>query len=89
MAGKLSSALPIIKATPALAEIESLSKDLSDVAAIGFEALKMMDGGQKASDALKQEKLTVLTKAKEPRGQTELLVVSAIEKLVASVCEER
>jgi hexosaminidase len=81
--------LPIIKATPALAEIESLSNDLSEVAAIGIEALKMIEGGQKASDDWKQEKLVVLTKAKEPRGQTELLVVSAVEKLVMAASEER
>lgn len=81
--------LPIIKASPALAEIESLSKDLSEIAAIGLEALKMIEGGQKAPDVWKQEKLAALTKAKEPRGQTELMIVSAVEKLVAAASEER
>jgi len=81
--------LPAIKASPMLTEIESLSKDLSEIAVIGLEALKMIEGGQKAPDTWKQEKLGLLTKAKEPRGQTELVVVSAAEKLVASASEER
>lgn len=74
--------LPIIAASPIVAEIESLSKDLSEIAAIGLEALTLLETGQRASEEWKKRNLEILQKAKEPRGQTELMVVSAIEKLV-------
>ncbi|MGH7494437.1 MAG: beta-N-acetylhexosaminidase [bacterium] len=81
--------LKTIKASPALAEIESLSKDLSAASAIGLEALAMLEGSQQAAEVWKKEKLEVLQKAKEPRGQAELMVVSAIEKLVNATTAER
>lgn len=74
--------LPIIAASPIVAEIESLSKDLSEIAVIGLEALTLLETGQRASEEWKKKNLEILQKAKEPRGQTELMVVSAIEKLV-------
>jgi hexosaminidase len=79
--------LPIIKASPILIEIESLSKDLSEIAGIGLEALTFLEQNQTAAAAWKDEKLQVLSRAKEPRGQTELMVVSAIEKLVVAASE--
>jgi hexosaminidase len=74
--------LPVIKASPALAEIESLSQDLSAISAIGLEVLAFVESGQKPSSEWKQEKLAVLDKARQPRGQAELVIVSAIEKLI-------
>lgn len=81
--------LPIIKASPMLTEIESLSKDLSDISSIGLEALKALETNQSLLETWKNEKLEALKKAKVPRGQTELMVVSAIEKLVVAASEKR
>jgi hexosaminidase len=80
--------LKTIKFSPVLAEIESLSKDLSEIAGIGLEALNMLESQQQASEVWKKEKLAVLEKAKAPRGQAELMVVSALEKLVAAVSDK-
>ncbi len=79
--------LKTIKASPALAEIESLSKDLSEISGIGLEAMTMLEINQKASEAWKKKTSEVLQRAKEPRGQAELMVVSAIEKLAAAASE--
>jgi hexosaminidase len=81
--------LPVIKASPVLAEIESLSKDLSEISGIGLEALTFLEQNQTAAASWKDEKLEALSRAKEPRGQTELMVVSAIEKLVVAASEKR
>ncbi len=76
--------LKVIKRSPALGEIESLSQDLSESADAGLEAITMLELNQKASEVWNKEKLALLQKAKEPRGQAELMVVSAIEKLIAA-----
>ncbi|MCI0692978.1 family 20 glycosylhydrolase [candidate division KSB1 bacterium] len=81
--------LPVIKASPVLAEIESPSKDLSEISGIGLEALTFLEQNQTAAASWKDEKLEALSRAKEPRGQTELMVVSAIEKLVVAASEKR
>jgi hexosaminidase len=81
--------LPIIKASPVLAEIESLSNGLSEISSIGLEALTLLEQNQPAAASWKDEKLKALSRAKEPRGQTELMVVSAIEKLVVAAGEMR
>jgi hexosaminidase len=81
--------LPTIKSSPILAEIESLSQNLSEIAAIGLEALKFLENNQTSTAGWKEEKLKSINRAKEPRGQTELMVVSAIEKLIAAVSEEK
>jgi len=49
--------LPIIKASPVLAEIESLSKDLSEISGIGLEALTLLEQNQAAAAPWKDEKL--------------------------------
>jgi hexosaminidase len=81
--------LPIIKSSPVLAEIEPLSQDLAEIAGIGLEALAMLEKNQSASASWKDDKFEVLKRAKEPRGQAELMVVTAIEKLVAAASEQR
>jgi len=74
--------LPVIKAAPVLAEIASLSQDLAEIAGIGLEALGRLESQQSSEEAWQQEKLAVLQKAATPRGQAELMVVTAIEQLV-------
>ncbi len=72
----------IIVLSPVLAEIETLSEDLMKISEIGLQALDRIAAGQKADQAWLDQSKSILEKAKEPRGQTELMVVSAIEKMV-------
>jgi len=72
----------IIPLSPVLNEIETLSHDLMKISEIGLQALEMIAGGQKADPAWIDQAHQIMEKAKEPRGQTELMVVSSIEKLV-------
>ena len=75
----------VIALSPVLSEIESLSEDLMKVSEIGLQAMDMIASGQKADQAWVDQSRQILVKAKEPRGQTELMVVSGIEKMVAEV----
>ncbi|MBN1999073.1 family 20 glycosylhydrolase [candidate division KSB1 bacterium] len=74
--------LTTIGISPVLKEIESLSADLSACAQIGLEAIALVENGTRADEDWIKEKLETLEKAKAPRGQTELMIVSAVEKLV-------
>ncbi|MCK5055593.1 MAG: family 20 glycosylhydrolase [Candidatus Aminicenantes bacterium] len=73
----------IIDQSPILKEIESLSEDLSRVAQLGLEALDLLSSGKKAEPTWIEEKKEILKKAALPRGQVELMILSAIEKLAA------
>jgi len=72
----------IIKISPILKEIEILSADLSKCAIIGLEALDYLEKQKQTDEEWIQLRLDMLEKIKQPRGQTELMIVSAIEKLV-------
>ncbi len=74
--------LGIIRKSPILKEIETLSEDLSKAASIGFEALQYIQNGWQKDAKWVKESLGFLTKAKEPRGQTEIMILPGIEKLV-------
>ncbi len=71
-----------IRLSPILQEIETLSADLAVVAQIGLEAMALIADDKTANEAWAKDKMQVVEKAKAPRGQTELMIVSAIEKLV-------
>lgn len=72
----------LVDVSPVLAEIESLSKDLQAISEIGLQALAMIEAAESAKADWREKTHAALEKAKEPRGQTELMVVSAIAKLV-------
>jgi|GEM_PF-79666 len=74
--------LPIINSSPILWEIKSLSKDLSKCALVGLEAMQIIENGQTVSKGWASKSWVVLQKAKTPRGQTELMIIPALEKLV-------
>ena len=74
--------LETIKVSPVLKEIETLSEDLSECATIGLGALDYLGSEQHADEKWIKSKLEILDRAKAPRGQTELMIVSTIEKLV-------
>jgi hexosaminidase len=71
-----------IKKSPVLKEIATLSQDLSMTADIGLESFQYLENEHKADSTWVASSLEVLKKARSPRGQTELMIISAIEKLV-------
>jgi hexosaminidase len=74
--------LKTIKISPILREIESLSQDLSKVGQIGLEALNYIAKSEKPAKEWFAESKRAIEAASVPRGQTELQVLSAIEKLI-------
>jgi len=71
-----------INNSPVLKEIESLSLDLSDVARIGLEAINYLDEQETPESEWIETSKSAIDKAKEPRGQTELMIIPGIELLV-------
>lgn len=76
-----------IKASPVLKEIEAMSQDLSSVSKVGLEAIEYVKKGKKAPEKWIAESKAALAQAKKPRGQTELAIAPAIEKLIKA-CEK-
>ncbi|MBU4445793.1 MAG: family 20 glycosylhydrolase [Candidatus Marinimicrobia bacterium] len=74
-----------IQFSPVLKEIETLSEDLSKCAAIGLEAIDYIKKRQKPGQDWIDAQLITLKNAQAPRGETELLVVKSIEKLVKEI----
>jgi len=72
----------IIKHSPILWEIESLSEDLSQVAKIGRQSLEHLNTNTHPSQEWIDSSLSILEKAREQRGQTELMIIPAVEKLI-------
>jgi hexosaminidase len=78
---------PIIDGSPVLKEIETLSGDLSRVAVIGIEAIGFILDSKNAGTQWLEESRKILKAAKEPRGHAELMIVTAVEKLVDAVSD--
>lgn len=74
-----------IKKSPILKEIESMSEDLKIISEMGMIALSEYGDNVKKDEDWKKEFEEKIESAKQPRGQTELKVVDAIEKLVYNV----
>ena len=79
----------IIQHSPILQGIHSLSADLSTVAMIGLEALSFLENQDErkqidVGEYSKRQK-ALLQAAKKPRGQVELMIISAIEQIVELV----
>lgn len=77
----------IIEMSPILKEIETLSEDLSIVSGVGLRAIHYISRDEKAPWWWVKRSLNKLERAKEPRGQTELMVAKPIEKLVLKSAE--
>ncbi len=67
---------PIIERSPILREVNTLSLDLTKVATIALEVL------ESPAKKLNEQEKAALEEAKKPRGQLQLMIVSAIEELV-------
>ena len=70
----------IIKVSPILREIETLSEDLSRLSTLGLNAISKIRGNDVPSNCFDSAN-ELLTKSRDPRGQVELMVVDAVEKL--------
>ncbi len=77
----------IIKRSPILLEVKPLSKELSDISAIGLQALEHIKNKTKVDSNWVNESLGRIKEAKQPQGQVELRVVSPVEKLVIRASE--
>ncbi len=77
--------LPVIRNSPVLTEIASLSQDLSTLAEAGLDALRALRSGHKPEDGWHEVQRALLARAKKPYAETELMVVYAIEKLILAV----
>jgi hexosaminidase len=74
-----------LRSSPALAEIEPISIALADVAAIGLEALDLATADETAARGWLDDRLDHLSRAREPHGQTELMIVDPVVELVCTV----
>lgn len=76
--------LPIIKGSPIIQEIETMSADLEALAAIGLQAAEALARNKPLKKRYLKNAEQLFEKAKQPRGQVELMVVAPIQKLVAA-----
>lgn len=74
-----------INLSPVIKEIEPLSLNLNLLSETGLEILSLLEKKQKPKEAWLKEKENLLLESKKPYGQTELMIVSAIEKLLNAV----
>jgi hexosaminidase len=73
---------PLLAVRPQLAEIEVHSINLSEAASIGLEALKYVKKEKVAERNWGEVHLKSLKKMKEPAGELELQIITAIEALI-------
>jgi hexosaminidase len=72
----------LIRRSPVLAEIESLSADLSEAAEIGLQALDFRVSGISPEPGWMDRNRVRLEKMAEPRAEVELTILNGIQKLV-------
>jgi hexosaminidase len=74
--------LPTIRQSPVLDEIEALSYNLSQLGSVGLEAMNIIEYQVKVPEGWADSAREKVKAAKEQGGRTEIMVVSAVEKLV-------
>ncbi|QDA61131.1 beta-N-acetylhexosaminidase [Hymenobacter jejuensis] len=75
---------PTLAASPSLQEYAPLSVRLSALSGLALEHLRMLEKGEVPSAAWQAAALKQVEAAKAPAGQTELVVVDSLRKLLAS-----
>jgi hexosaminidase len=74
-----------LRTSPALADMEPMSAALTEVSAIGLEALDLLTKSDVASGTeWLQPRIERLEAAREPHGQTELMIVDPVLELVCA-----
>jgi len=76
---------PIMDNSPVLWEMRNMSEDLAELAGVGLAALKYYDRGKKPRQKWTVQAREICERAREPRGQTELMLVEPIEKLIQAM----
>ena len=74
----------IIKVSPVLKEIKSISADLEALSRLGLEAAKALIKNKTLKKKVLENSNKLFENAKKPRGQVELMIVPSIQKLVAA-----
>jgi len=74
--------LPLIAASPALREIETLSQALESAAGSGLEALNALTSRTAADKGWLEGQKQLLAEAKKPKAHCDLAIAGAVEKLV-------
>jgi len=74
----------ILANNPVLHEMQPMAKNLQMVSFIGIKALNYIKTGQKTSAEWQEYALGVCKEAKKPYGETELMIVNGIIKLIES-----
>jgi hexosaminidase len=75
----------IIKHSPILKEIELQSKNLSECAFSGLEAIDFIRKGERPADDWITAQQAVIKNAQIPKGETELLVANSLENLINEI----
>jgi hexosaminidase len=83
-----SEFLLLIRNSPILKEAESLSENLSAIAASGLTAIQYLHDGHHAGKEWVEAQMNILQKAKESGGRCELQVIIPIEELVLAASDE-
>jgi hexosaminidase len=78
--------MKIVRNSPILQEVLSLSESLKNVAQIGLEAIDMRIAKTEATRKWCLESMEILAQARKPRGQVELMIIDPIERLVTDIC---
>ena len=76
--------LPQLEASSGLAEMIPMSASLSEVARIGLDALTVIDTKKAVTGAWLDDRLARLEAAREGYGQTELVIIDPIVRLVCA-----
>jgi len=76
--------LQTMEKAPAIREMQSMSQDLADLAAAGLVAAEALQEGRKLGHDWAAAQQELITRAQKQRGQTELVVVAPIAKLIAA-----
>lgn len=71
--------------SPVIREIDSLSQNLSELSELGLQTLSMIEENKKPGTEWFSKANTIIEKAKKPYGQCEIMIVSAVEKLVVKL----
>ncbi|MDH3745108.1 MAG: family 20 glycosylhydrolase [Acidobacteriota bacterium] len=78
----------VFRTSPALAEVESLSRDVSEISEAALDALDFLGERKTASLDWLRPRLERLEAARESRGQLELMIVEPLSKLLCAAAGE-
>ncbi len=72
----------MIDKAPVLREAEQLPRDLSDIGAVGLEALSYLAAGLAPPDGWRDAKLAMLAEAAKPKAEVEFAMLEPVKKLI-------